>query len=90
VTLNSILALQRSWQLLTYANDIAYQLAGGSYQIFTSKYHPGRVLEFVDIEALEYDGQASSDAYISDSRMSSSSGDHSDSDGECYLVSGEQ
>jgi hypothetical protein len=70
----------KSWQLPTYANDIANQLAGGSYQTFTSKYRPGRVLEFLDIEALESDGQASSDLDISDSRMSSSSGDHSDSD----------
>ena len=36
----------RSLQLPTYANDIANQLAGGSYHTFTSKYHPGRVLEF--------------------------------------------
>ena len=70
----------KSWQLPTYANDIANQLAGGSYQTFRSKYHPGRVLEFLDIEAFESDGQASSDADISDSRISLSSGDHSDSD----------
>ena len=67
------------WQLATYANDIANQQAGGSYKTFTSKYHPGRVLEFLDIEALESDGQASFDADISDSRMFSSSSDHSDS-----------
>ena len=70
----------KSWQLSTYANNIANQLAGGSDQSFTSKYIPGRGLEFLDIEALESDGQASSDADISDSKMSSSSGDHSDSD----------
>ena len=70
----------KSWQLPTYVNDISNQLAGGSYQTFASKYHPRRVLEFLDIEALESDGQASSDANISDYRMSSSSGDHNDSD----------
>jgi hypothetical protein len=70
----------KSWKLPTYANDIANQLAGGFYQSFKSNYRPGRVLEFLDIEALESDGQASSDADISDSSMSSSSGDHSDSD----------
>ena len=71
---------RKSWQLPTYANDIANQLARGSYQTFRSKYHSGRVLEFLDIEAFESDGQASSDADISDSRISLSSGDHSDSD----------
>jgi hypothetical protein len=70
----------KSWQLPTYANDIANQLAGGSYQTFTSKYHLGRVLEFLDIEAFDSDGQASSDTDINDSRISSSLGDHSDSD----------
>lgn len=70
----------KSWQLPTYANDIANQLAGGSYRTFRTKDHSGRDLEYLDIEAIESDGQASSDADISDSRMSSSSSDHSDSD----------
>ena len=69
----------KSLKLPTYANNFANQLAGGSYQTFITKYHPGRELEYLDIEAFESDGQAS-DADLSDSRMSSSSGDHSDLD----------
>ena len=70
----------KSWQLPTYANDMANQLARGSYQTFKTKYHPGRELEYLDIEACEYDGKASSDAYSSDFKMFSSSSDHNDSD----------
>ena len=70
----------KCWQLPTYANDIATQLAEGSYRTFRTKYYLGRELEYLDIEAIESDSQASGDADISDSRMSSSSDDHSDSD----------
>ena len=57
----------KSWQLPTYVNDIANQLAGGSYKTFRTKYHPIRELEYLDIEACESDSQSSSDVDISDS-----------------------
>ena len=56
------------------------QLVGGSYQTFRTKYHPGRNLEYLDIETFAADGHASSDADISEPRMSSSSDDHCDLD----------
>ena len=73
-------SLPKFWQFPPYANDIANQLAGSSYQSFGTKYHPGRELEYLVIEVFKSNGQASSNADISDYKISSSSGDHSDSD----------
>lgn len=39
----------KPWLLPSYANDIANQLAKGSYRVFRPKCHQGRALEFLDI-----------------------------------------
>lgn len=69
----------KSWHLPTYAKDAAIQLAHGNYRTFRSKNPPNRSLEFVDIEALESDGETPSNATNSHSRITLSSSDHSDS-----------
>lgn len=49
----------KTWNIPTYTNDFAKQLAQGSYRIFRTK-DSSRYLHFVDDGALESDREASS------------------------------
>lgn len=72
----------KSWHLPSYANDAAIQLARGNHRTFQSRNPPSRTLEFIDIEALESDGEAVSDggaSFSSSSSITSSSSEHTDS-----------
>lgn len=60
----------RSWQLPTYANDVANRLAEGSYRTFRPKCPSRKGLEYIDLEALESDGETSMDVVLSDSASS--------------------
>ena len=51
----------KTWDLPSYANDTAIELASGFYRTIIPKSYPGRGIEFCDIEALESDCEDSSD-----------------------------
>jgi hypothetical protein len=51
----------KTWDLPSYANDTAIELASGFYRTVIPKSYPGRCIEFCDIEALESDREDSSD-----------------------------
>jgi hypothetical protein len=48
------------WDLFSYANDTAIELASGSYHTIILKSYPCSCLELCDIEALESDREVSS------------------------------
>ena len=51
----------KNWDLPSYANDTAIELASGSYRTVIPKSYPRRCTEFCDIEAVECDCEDSSD-----------------------------
>jgi hypothetical protein len=51
----------KTWDLPSYANDTAIELASGFYRTVIPKTYQGRCIEFCDIEAVESDREDSSD-----------------------------
>ena len=51
----------KTWDLPSYANDTAIELASGFYRTIVPKSYPVRCIEFCDIEAVESDLEDSSD-----------------------------
>ena len=70
----------KSWHLPSYANDVANELAKGSYRTSRPKELMLRGLEYVDLEAVETDDEGSSDADSTDSKVSIALSDNCDFD----------
>ncbi len=70
----------KPWRLPSYANDVANELAEGSYRTFRPKELMLSDIEYVDFEAVESENEGSSDADSTDSKVSVALSDNCDFD----------